>query len=125
MDKTDIVGSDVVDERVRTADVLLLVGASMLLLAVGVYEGYSAWARKHDAQQFDPAAVQSAAAQAETAAAAVPRDPRFTLEVRRVGVTVDRFRQRALLMRLEEAGPNRHATAAGSKGLSVVFRRAR
>ncbi|GLU33960.1 type VI lipase adapter Tla3 domain-containing protein [Trinickia caryophylli] len=105
MDKTDIVGSDVVDERVRTADVLLLVGASMLLLAVGVYEGYSAWARKHDAQQFDPAAVQSAAAQAETAAAAVPRDPRFTLEVRRVGVTVDRFRQRALLMRLEEAGP--------------------
>jgi hypothetical protein len=32
-------------------------------------------------------------------------DAQFTLEIRRLGVTVDRFRQRALLMRLDEAGP--------------------
>ncbi|WP_167336027.1 type VI lipase adapter Tla3 domain-containing protein [Paraburkholderia bannensis] len=32
-------------------------------------------------------------------------DPQFTLEIQRVGVVVDRFRQRALLMRLDEVGP--------------------
>jgi len=83
---------------------LLLLIVPPLLLAGGVYAGYSAWARK-DVRQFDPATVQGATSHEEAAAAAAPRDPRFTLEIRRFGVAVDRFRQRAMLMRLEEAGP--------------------
>jgi hypothetical protein len=83
---------------------LLLLIVPPLLLAGGVFAGYSVWAGKYRPRQFDPAAVQAAATQADTAAAAATRDPRFTLEIRRFGVTVDRFRQRALLMRLDEAG---------------------
>ncbi len=44
-------------------------------------------------------------AAATAAAASSKGDQQFTLEIRRFGVTVDRFRQRALLMRLDEAGP--------------------
>lgn len=84
---------------------LLLLTLPPLLLAAGLYLGYSAWDRK-DVQQVDPSAVQSAVAHDEAAAAAAQRDPRFTLEIRRFGVTVDKFRQRAILMRLEEAGAN-------------------
>lgn len=85
---------------------LLLMILPPLLLAGGVYAGYAAWVRKDNVQrQFDPAAVQSAAASEDAAAATSPRDHQFTLEVRRFGVTVDRYRQRALLLRLDEAGP--------------------
>lgn len=71
-----------------------------------VYAGYSMWSRQHAPRSFDPAAVQAAAANDDAIAAAATCDPRFTLEVRRFGVTVDRFRQRALLMRLDEASVN-------------------
>ncbi|PQV54626.1 DUF2875 family protein [Paraburkholderia sp. BL21I4N1] len=84
---------------------LLLLIVPPVLLAGGLYIGYDAWASK-DVRQFDPAIVQSSAASKDAAAAIAPRDPHFTLEIRRFGVTVDRFRQRALLMRLDEAGPN-------------------
>jgi len=77
----------------------------VLVLTGGVYAGYRAWARHDEARrQADPATLQVAAAQSNAAISAAPRDPRFTLEVRRIGVTVDRFRQRALLLRLDEAG---------------------
>ena len=83
---------------------LLLFILPPLLLAAGMYAGYSAWARK-DVRQVEPATMQGATAHEEATAAAASRDPRFTLEIRRFGVTVDRFRQRAMLMRLDEAGP--------------------
>ncbi|WP_232443065.1 type VI lipase adapter Tla3 domain-containing protein [Burkholderia ubonensis] len=77
----------------------------VLVLTGGVYAGYRAWARHDEARrQADSATVQAAAAQSNAAISVAPRDPRFTLEVRRFGVTVDRFRQRALLLRLDEAG---------------------
>lgn len=78
----------------------------ILVLAGGVYAGYRVFARQPEARQFDATVVEAASAQANAAAAASPRDPRFTLEVRRFGVTVDRFRQRAVLLRLDESGPN-------------------
>ncbi|MFL9871492.1 DUF2875 family protein [Paraburkholderia megapolitana] len=85
---------------------LLLLILPPLLLAGGVYAGYSVWARKDDARQsFNPATIQNAVASEEATAAATARDPRFTLEIRRFGVTVDRFRQRTILMRLDETGP--------------------
>ncbi|MFM0287495.1 type VI lipase adapter Tla3 domain-containing protein [Paraburkholderia megapolitana] len=84
---------------------LLLLILPPLLLAGGVYAGYTVWAHKDDVrQQSDRAAMQGTAAGEETAATAARRDPSFTLEIRRLGVTVDRFRQRAVLMRLDEAG---------------------
>lgn len=82
---------------------LLLLTVPPVLLAAGLYAGYCVWDRK-DVQQVDPLAVRNTALQAEAVAATAPRDPRFTLEIRRFGVTVDRFRQRAMLMRLDEAG---------------------
>ncbi|WP_373565797.1 type VI lipase adapter Tla3 domain-containing protein [Paraburkholderia bryophila] len=84
---------------------LLLLTLPPLVLSGVLYAGYSAWASKNDARvQINSAAVQAAVAGAEPATA-VPRDPLFTLEIRRFGVTVDRFRQRAILLRLDEAGP--------------------
>ncbi|MDR5671219.1 hypothetical protein KPA97_68475, partial [Burkholderia cenocepacia] len=82
---------------------LLLWMLPVLVLAGAVYAGYRALARPSDVRQYAPAAMQSAA-QTDAAAATSPHDSRFTLEIRRFGVTVDRFRQRALLMRLDEAG---------------------
>ncbi|WP_236871805.1 type VI lipase adapter Tla3 domain-containing protein [Burkholderia pseudomallei] len=76
----------------------------VLVLAGAVYAGYRALARPSDVRQYAPVAMQSATAQTDAAAATSPHDTRFTLEIRRFGVTVDRFRQRALLMRLDEAG---------------------
>ncbi|MCX4165875.1 MULTISPECIES: DUF2875 family protein [Paraburkholderia] len=84
---------------------LLLLVLPPLLLSGAVYAGYSIWAHKDDArQEVGPAAVQGAAAGGK-ASADMQRDQSFTLEVRRFGVTVDKFRQRAILMRLDEAGP--------------------
>lgn len=84
---------------------LLLLILPPLLLAGGVYAGYVTWIRKDDVrQQFNPVAVANAAASRDAAAAGALRDPRFTLEIRRFGVTVDKFRQRAILLRLDEAG---------------------
>ncbi|WP_338068916.1 type VI lipase adapter Tla3 domain-containing protein, partial [Paraburkholderia bryophila] len=82
---------------------LLLLTLPPVLLAGGLYAGYSAWARK-DVRQVDPVAVRTTTVRAEAVAVSSPRDPHFTLEIRRFGVTVDRFRQRAMLMRLDEAG---------------------
>ncbi|HGF2961864.1 type VI lipase adapter Tla3 domain-containing protein [Burkholderia multivorans] len=86
---------------------LLLMILPPLLLLGGIYAGYSLWARKstNTQREFDAAAIQSAIASDEVTATSA-QDPRFTLEIRRFGVTVDRFRQRALLMRLDEAGEN-------------------
>jgi hypothetical protein len=84
---------------------LLLLILPPLLLAGGAYAGYSAWARADARPQPDSSTRQSAAIGEESAVAATPRDPRFTLEIRRFGVTVDRFRQSAMLLRLDEAGP--------------------
>ncbi|WP_175971641.1 type VI lipase adapter Tla3 domain-containing protein [Burkholderia sp. BCC0322] len=79
----------------------------ILLVTGAIATGYTIWTSQHASRQSDPVVMQSAVAREDTAAAtaAAPRDSRFTLEVRRFGVTVDRFRQRALLMRLDEAGP--------------------
>ncbi|WP_244113796.1 type VI lipase adapter Tla3 domain-containing protein [Burkholderia cepacia] len=68
------------------------------------YAGYSVWARQNAPRSIDPTAVQAVATHDDAVPVAAARDPRFTLEIRRFGVTVDRFRQRALLMRLDEAG---------------------
>ena len=85
---------------------LLLLILPPLLLAGGISGGYSLWASKSDSQkQFNLTAVQNATAGEVAVVATVPHDPRFALEIRRFGVTVDRFRQRAMLMRLDEAGP--------------------
>ncbi|RAS14303.1 type VI lipase adapter Tla3 domain-containing protein [Paraburkholderia bryophila] len=81
----------------------LLLTLLFLLLAGSLFAGYSAWQRK-DVQRIDPSTVQNAVADDQAAAVAALRDPRFTLEIRRFGVTVDKFRQRAMLMRLDEAG---------------------
>ncbi|KVA56602.1 hypothetical protein WI61_03525 [Burkholderia cepacia] len=78
----------------------------IILIGGIVYASYSIWARQHAPRSFEPAAVLAAAAHDDAVAAAAARDPHFTLEIRRFGVTVDRFRQRALLMRLDEAGAN-------------------
>jgi hypothetical protein len=67
---------------------------------------YSGLARSSGSSE--KSATSSASATTSAGGEAVPSsadDPRFTLEIRRFGVTVDRFRQRALLMRIEEAGP--------------------
>ncbi|HKT97926.1 MAG TPA: DUF2875 family protein [Paraburkholderia sp.] len=84
---------------------LLLFFAPILFVAAGAL-AYSGWARKAEATQKLTPAELAASAMAEGAPAASANDPRFTLEIRRFGVAVDRFRQRALLMRLDEAGPN-------------------
>ncbi|NTZ06895.1 type VI lipase adapter Tla3 domain-containing protein [Burkholderia metallica] len=76
----------------------------ILLLAGMIATGYTIWTRRHAPGQSDPAAVQAAIVSDDATTPAAARDPRFTLEVRRLGVTVDRFRQRALLMRLNEVG---------------------
>ncbi|CAB3756444.1 hypothetical protein B7G54_15855 [Burkholderia puraquae] len=76
----------------------------ILLLAGMIATGYTIWTRRHAPGQSDPAAVQAATVSDGATTAAAAHDPRFTLEVRRLGVTVDRFRQRALLMRLDEVG---------------------
>ncbi|WP_419690051.1 type VI lipase adapter Tla3 domain-containing protein [Burkholderia theae] len=76
----------------------------ILLLAGMIATGYTIWTRRHAPGQSDPAAVQAATVSDGATTPAAARDPRFTLEVRRLGVTVDRFRQRALLMRLDEVG---------------------
>ncbi|WP_175968594.1 type VI lipase adapter Tla3 domain-containing protein [Burkholderia sp. BCC0322] len=76
----------------------------ILLLAGMTGTGYTIWTRRHAPGQSDPAAVQAATVSDGATIPAAARDPRFTLEVRRLGVTVDRFRQRALLMRLDEVG---------------------
>ncbi|OMG73519.1 hypothetical protein BW685_10930 [Burkholderia ubonensis] len=77
-----------------------------LLLAAGVSFAYGASLRKGSARQDASAVSQAADANAAAVAGTASPDPRFTLEIRRLGVTVDRFRQRALLMRLDEAGTN-------------------
>ncbi|MBY8610613.1 DUF2875 family protein [Burkholderia arboris] len=76
----------------------------ILLLAGMIATGYTIWTRRHAPGQSDPAAVQAATVSDGATTPAAAHDPRFTLEVRRLGVTVDRFRQRALLMRLDEVG---------------------
>ncbi len=76
-----------------------------LLLAGGLYAGYAVWTRSGEAlQRVDSATIQAAVA-SEKPAAVAAHDLRFALEIRRFGVTVDRFRQRAMLLRLDEAGP--------------------
>ncbi|MDN7403214.1 DUF2875 family protein [Burkholderia multivorans] len=86
---------------------LLLWLLPIVLIGGIMYAGYSVWARQQAPRLSDSAAVRAAAAAPDDAVAATPaHDQRFTLEIRRFGVTVDRFRQRALLMRLDEAGVN-------------------
>lgn len=84
---------------------LLLFFAPIVVLAAG-FIAYSGFTRTSNALEKGTAGATLAAGPA-TVAAATPSagDQQFTLEIRRFGVTVDRFRQRALLMRLDEAGP--------------------
>lgn len=84
---------------------LILFFAPVLLAAAAVL-GFIGFARTTNAAEAGSAGGTLGAASATAAATtASTGDPQFTLEIRRVGVTVDRFRQRALLMRLDEAGP--------------------
>jgi hypothetical protein len=77
---------------------LLKCFASVLLVAAGIL----AVAGCSNAPN---STVEGAAPSPIATATSSADDPQFALEIRRVGVTVDRFRQRALLMRLDEAGP--------------------
>ncbi|MBR8040997.1 DUF2875 family protein [Burkholderia cenocepacia] len=81
---------------------LLLLILPPLLLAAGVSLTYGASLRKDSSRPEEASTTQSAPSVASAGAGS--QDPRFTLEIRRIGVTVDRFRQRALLMRLDETG---------------------
>ncbi|WP_244098104.1 type VI lipase adapter Tla3 domain-containing protein [Burkholderia ambifaria] len=77
-----------------------------LLLAAGVGIAYGASLRRDSPPRDTPAAARPSNANEAVVAGDGYRDARFTLEIRRFGVAVDRFRQRALLMRLDEAGAN-------------------
>lgn len=81
---------------------LLLLFAPIVLVAAGAL-AFTGFART--AKAAGAGGSLAAAPGVSVAAASSAGDPQFTLEIRRVGVTVDRFRQRALLMRLDEVGP--------------------
>ncbi len=84
---------------------LILFFAPVVLLAAGAF-AVTGFARTANAGEKGTAGGALVAAPAVSAAAAsTAGGPQFALEVRRIGVTVDRFRQRALLMRIDEAGP--------------------
>ncbi|WP_322040665.1 type VI lipase adapter Tla3 domain-containing protein [Burkholderia diffusa] len=77
-----------------------------LLLAAGVSIAYGASLRRDSASRDTLAAARPSSANEAVVSGEGSRDARFTLEIRRFGVAVDRFRQRALLMRLDEVGAN-------------------
>ncbi|AOI71388.1 type VI lipase adapter Tla3 domain-containing protein [Burkholderia ubonensis] len=83
---------------------LLLLVLPSLLIAGGASLAHGEWLYKDSARRDEPDAVQAAHAGAAATVGTAAQDPRFTLEIRRFGVTIDRFRQRAILMRLDEAG---------------------
>ncbi|WP_082992210.1 type VI lipase adapter Tla3 domain-containing protein [Paraburkholderia tropica] len=84
---------------------LLLFFAPVLLVVAGALAA-TGFARSSNAAEKNAGnGAPTAGAGLSAAAAQSAGNPQFTLEIRRVGVTVDRFRQRALLMRLDEVGP--------------------
>lgn len=83
---------------------LLFVVPILLAAAVLLY-AHSSLA-KRDARRLTPAAGQSTSPAAEAKPTSSASDRQFALEIRRFGVTVDMFRQRALLSRLDEVGPS-------------------
>jgi hypothetical protein len=84
---------------------LLLFFAPIVFVAVGAVAFTGLGRTANAAEKGAPSGALAAGTATSAAATPSAGNPQFTLEIRRVGVTVDRFRQRALLMRLDEAGP--------------------